>query len=128
MPKLCLTRAHSGSLQRTPTHVAVGSFSFAARQRQRVRVTKTGSVRKVLSCSQLSTNPFAFEGEKIAVVVHLEAMLDRDEALFGRECMVVLIGQVIGKTEVEIPLGSIPAAHLTPVYIFAGNRIVRSLD
>ena len=42
---------------------------------------------------------------------------------------VVLIGQVIGKTEVEIPLGSIPAAHLRlPVYIFAGNRIVRSLD
>ncbi len=81
VPKLCLTRAHSGSLQRTPTHVAVGSFSFGARQRQRVRVTKTGSVRKVVSCSQLSTNPFAF--------VHLEGMLDRDKALFGRECMVV---------------------------------------
>jgi len=101
-------------------------------------------VRKMVSCSQLSTNPFAFEGEKIAVVVDFEEMLDRDKALFGRECMVVtpgipartfstqrasvvLIGQVIGKTEVKIPLGSIPAAHLRlPVYIFAGKRIVRS--
>jgi hypothetical protein len=34
VPKLCLTRAHSGSLQRTPTHVAVGSFHLPLRERR----------------------------------------------------------------------------------------------
>jgi hypothetical protein len=93
---------------------------------------------RLVSCSEVSTNPFAFEGEKVALVLDFEEMLERDKALFGRSCMlvasgipartfstrqasVVLIGQVLGKTEVKIPLGTIPAPHLR----FAGVHFCR---
>jgi hypothetical protein len=40
VPKLCLTRAHSGSLQRTPAHHAVGHFSFDSKHLRALTETK----------------------------------------------------------------------------------------
>ena len=86
-------------------------------------------VKRFVSCSQLSTNPFAFEGEIVALTVTFDSMLERDRGLFGPECVVVvsgiplrtfgtqrvevlLAGKVVGKAEVKFPLGPPSVPHL----------------
>jgi len=98
--------------------------------------------KRIVSCSQLSTNPFAFEGQAVAVQLLFGSMLERDKALFaGNECNLVvsgvpygtfsteqvdlvLIGRVVGKTEVRLPLGSPSVPHLE----FVGAHICRQAN
>jgi len=95
-------------------------------------VRRWGATRLV-ACSQLDTNPFALEGQVVAVRIPFTSMLERDKALFAAEGMpacgivasgvpsgtfstdafyAILAGRVVGKTDVKLPVGVVSLPHV----------------
>lgn len=86
---------------------------------------------KAASCTELMTNPFAFEGKTVLTHLTFNRMLARDKGFLdgGDKCGVVasgipagsfstgkveviLGGRVMGMTEVTTPTGVVPFPHL----------------
>jgi hypothetical protein len=108
-------------------------LTVAAQKELAARFGKYG-VKRLVSCSSLEVNPFAFDREVVAVPLVFHSMLERDKGLFAMgeilECKIVvsgippsifstrlmyvlMAGRVIGRTEVKSPLGPLSLPHLS---------------
>jgi hypothetical protein len=83
--------------------------------------------RRLVTCPELQTNPFAFEGQTIGIVTAFDRMLERDKAFFGCEVVasdvpsgtfgvnrssVLLMGRVLGKTDIRGLFGPLSVPHI----------------
>jgi hypothetical protein len=93
-------------------------------------LAKKLEVQEAVSANILYRNPFVYEGKTIAVPVDFETMESVDRALFRKgdiflvssavprgqftsNASVILVGQVLGKVEMKLPLlGSVQVPHL----------------
>lgn len=104
---------------------------------------KKHGIQDGVDCEVLNRNPFAFERKNIALKVTFEQMIARDQGLFGvgdalggcgvvvsgipqgafsaQRVEVLLVGNVLGNTEVKIGMATLRVPHLK----FVGVHICR---
>lgn len=90
--------------------------------KRRDEFVKKNGVKEWPDISELSANPFVYEGQTIAIKAHFETMQTATQGIFGVDnapvivsdipkglfkeggLIVVLAGRVLGKTELQVPL------------------------